>query len=211
MSSTSRGGERSADDFYATPPWCTDAMLRRIGPLAGKRILEPSAGDGAIVRRLLAAGADAAHVLAVEPDEARAYCVERSEGVDVWHSTFEGWARGETEHGFPDIFDLIVMNPPFTLAQEHVELAISLLAPGGLCCALLRLAFACSKKRSAFRAAHPFDLLILASRPSFTGGGSDSADYAWFMFGHREIAGPRRDVEATGGRFEIVNEGGGTR
>ncbi len=206
MSSTSRGGERIADDFYATPAWCTDALLRRIGPLTGKRILEPSSGDGAIVRRLLLAGADPVHVLGIEIDDGRATTTEAS-GIDVWRSTFERWAAGETPYGFPDFFDLVVMNPPFSLAQHHVELAISLLAPGGLCCALLRVAFACSKKRASFRAAHPFDLLVLASRPSFTGAGSDSADYAWFLFGTRGIASTISEPRSTGGRFEIV-EGG---
>ncbi len=201
MSSTSRGGERIADDFYATPAWCTDALLRRIGPLKGKRILEPSAGDGAIVRRLLAAGAD--RVEAVEADHDRYRTIV---SPVVYWGRFEDVSNVLTIPG-ADGFDLIVMNPPFALALEHVELAISLLAPGGICCALLRVAFACSKKRAAFRAAHPFDLLVLASRPSFTGGGSDSADYAWFLFGERTVG---RSVfgPMTGGHFEIAEEGG---
>ncbi len=223
MSSTGRGGQRREDDFYATPGWAAAAILRRVGPLAGKRILEPSAGDGAIVRELLSAGAHPDMIAAVEPNAERFASV--SARVRESHCcAFEEYdALGYR-------FDLVVANPPFADAQAHVEKAISLLTPGGLCVALLRLSFSCSKKRKPFRAAHPFDMFIHARRLSFitdecpaelppvqvalpgfddeidddngaVAGATDSADYAWFWYGTTPDGIP------CGGRFEMIEEG----
>ena len=197
MSSTT-GANKAAnpDDFYETPAWCVRAILPTLGPLPGLRILEPSAGRGAIVRELLRAGADNARLMRVERDEGRA------------ETLLHGAAPGASEVLCADFLtvrsanlghlggcvDLVVMNPPFNAAQEHVEHAIGLLPRGGAVCALLRLAFVASAKRAPFRKAHPFDLYPLASRPSFTPDGkTDSADYAWFLFG-----------QGHGGRFAVL-------
>jgi hypothetical protein len=156
-----------------------DAVIPHLGPLAGKWILEPGAGEGAIVRQLLEGGAYPERISAVELDEDRAdACRARVTTYEHDFLTFEPPISAARNT------DLIVMNPPFALAQEFIERAIShWLAFDGTCAVLLRLAFMCSKKRAAFRAAHPFDVLALASRPSFTGGSTDSADYALFLMG----------------------------
>ena len=195
MSSTGRGMARHPDDFYATPAWAVDAVLPHLGPLGDRWILEPSAGEGAIARRLIAAGALPERITAVEFDAERADACRLSCPATYHRDflTFTPPISAARNTG------LIVMNPPFTLAQEFVERALShWLAPGGTCAALLRLAFACSKKRAAFRKAHPFDLLALASRPSFGLNkdgkpGTDSADYGWFLYGDKH-----------GGRFSVL-------
>jgi hypothetical protein len=46
---------------------------------------------------------------------------------------------------------------------------------------LLRLAFLEGQKRAPFwKAQPPYSVSVLAKRPSFTGGGTDSAAYAFF-------------------------------
>lgn len=53
MSATNRGCERKAYDFYATPPETVRAFLANFdGISSGDRILEPSAGNGQIVKVL---------------------------------------------------------------------------------------------------------------------------------------------------------------
>lgn len=52
MSAAGRGAIRQPDDFYATPAWCVDALLRGCALPSG-RWLEPTAGDGAIVGEVL--------------------------------------------------------------------------------------------------------------------------------------------------------------
>lgn len=59
MSATNRGCERKAYDFYATPPETVQAFLANFdGISSGDRILEPSAGNGQIVRVLREGGYD---------------------------------------------------------------------------------------------------------------------------------------------------------
>ena len=59
MSATNRGCERKAYDFYATPPETVRAFLANFdGISSGDRILEPSAGNGQIVRVLREGGYD---------------------------------------------------------------------------------------------------------------------------------------------------------
>lgn len=187
MSSTGRGGERHPDDFYATPAWAVRSILPHLD-LTGS-ILEPSAGDGAIVKVLLGAGVSPACIRAVELDAERAAVVPcRTECAD-----FLGRFPAEPVYQ-PD---LILGNPPFSLALEFIEEALRVAGGRGTVCFILRLAFLESQKRAAFHRAHPADLFVLPRRPSFTGKGVDSAAYAWFVWG------PGR-----GGRWSLLSEVG---
>ena len=59
MSATNRGCERKAYDFYATPPETIRAFLANFdGISSGDRILEPSAGNGQIIKVLRESGYD---------------------------------------------------------------------------------------------------------------------------------------------------------
>ena len=76
--------------------------------------------------------------------------------------------------------DLIFTNPPFSLAQEFIEHSM-MFAPTVIM--LLRINFLGSQKRYDFWQQFPPDgLCILSKRPSFTGTGTDSIDYAWFIW-----------------------------
>lgn len=182
MSSTNRGGQRHPDDFYATPAWCTRAILPHVLTSEARRVLDPACGEGAILD--VVAGASRAMVYGLEADPARA-ATARGRGFDVECCdalTLPGWAA-----------DVIVMNPPFSLALEFVQRALC--QRGATVAALLRLAFLASQRRAAFWRAHPADVYVLPKRPSFTGDGrSDSADYMWAVFG------PGR-----GGRWQVLD------
>ena len=59
MSATNRGGERKAYDFYATPPETIRSFLANFdGISSSDRILEPSAGNGQIIKVLRESGYD---------------------------------------------------------------------------------------------------------------------------------------------------------
>lgn len=77
--------------------------------------------------------------------------------------------------------DLIITNPPFSLALQFLEKSLSE-APTVVY--LLRLRFLASVKRGAWWHMHPpTHQFVLSKRPSFTGDGrNDSADYAWFAW-----------------------------
>lgn len=176
-----RAPGRHPDDFYATPPWVTDAILPRL-PMAGS-IVEPSCGDGAILDRLCAAMPRKTRgIYGVELNEERASQARaRCPRVEVIEADFLEWAKRPTVE---DI-GLVIGNPPFVYALEFVEASIALAAPTrGTVAMLLRLAFLEAQERAPFHAAHPSDVHPFASRPSFTPDGkTDSAAYAWFVWG----------------------------
>lgn len=178
MSSTNRGAERAPNDLYVTPAWCVEAVLPLL-PMGGS-ILDPCCGTGAIL--------DVVRERIDSPEYAYGYDLVTHPGVDLRQRdalSVEGWQRP----------DLVITNPPYSLAEAFVERAIAETAPhGGTVAMLLRLAFLASRKRVALLRAHPPDVHVLSRRPSFTGGGTDSADYAWFVFG------PGR-----GGRWSILD------
>jgi hypothetical protein len=82
----------------------------------------------------------------------------------------------------PHEVDLIIGNPPYMLAEEHVTLARK---TGAWVAFLLRLSFLGSQARAKTVWASPGLrwLIPISRRPSFTGGGSDASEYAVFVWG----------------------------
>lgn len=175
MSATNRGCERKAYDFYATPPETIRAFLANFdGISSGDRILEPSAGNGQIVKVLREGGYDN-RIDAVElrPEE---------------RGTLEALADNVTIGSFfdyePDCgYDVIIGNPPYSLALDFINKSLELLHPGGLLIFLLRTNFLESEKRFKWWQEHPLSgLYTLHKRPSFTGRGTDATSYSWFVW-----------------------------
>lgn len=125
---------------------------------AGSRVLEPSAGDGALVRAILDAN-DTIEVVALEPNVQRfphlPHEGQHDGRVTAIRTTFEEYAA--THAG--ERFDGVVMNPPFavpgqpTLWIDHVMLAWNMLEPGGRLVAVTygNLAHGTSKKITDMR------------------------------------------------------------
>lgn len=99
---------------------------------AGARVLEPSAGEGALA---LAAREEGAHVDCIELHAGRAETL-RSHGFDVRETNF----LAVTAPVDPaDLYDIILMNPPFDrgLDCDHVRHAMDFLKPGGVIVAIM--------------------------------------------------------------------------
>jgi hypothetical protein len=164
MSATGRGNERVEQDFYPTPDWCVHRFLEKC-PLPLGKWLEPAAGDCAIIK---AANDFYRRVGKVQrrPDwhalELRSECQK-----DVSHFAKE-WEIGNFLDGsqFPDVdrFDVILTNPPFSLAQEFIEMS---LMRSRYVAMLLRLNFIGSEDRAPFWKEFPPDVYVLPNRPSF--------------------------------------------
>lgn len=146
-----------------------------------RHILEPSAGDGSFVEAAKSAWPHA-RITAIEPNRI---------GANSWHTTehrttFEAWcAKVERSKArdlaMPREVDLIIGNPPYMLAEEHVTLARK---TGAWVAFLLRLSFLGSQARARTVWASPGLrwLIPISRRPSFTGGGSDASEYAVFVW-----------------------------
>ena len=167
MSSTARGASRENLDFYPTPGWCVDLLLDALNVCPEWRCLEPAAGDGAIVKRLLARGVPASGIGAVEIDPTRAEKVH--EIVTCECSDFL------KDPPIVGCHELIVTNPPFALAADFAKTALFLAGDRGTVALLLRLNWLGSQERAAFHRAHPSDILLLPKRPEFTASMSCSA------------------------------------
>ncbi|MFZ4795960.1 MAG: SAM-dependent methyltransferase [Bacteroidia bacterium] len=169
MSSTNRGAVRNNNDYYATPDWVTNLILPILKWNAQDIVMDPSAGDGAILRAVEAYGKQS-KLCGFEIDPILA---KQSNVICANALTIETWGKPNK----------IIMNPPFSLAQEFCERAISEVSKGGEVASLMRLAMLESRKREQFWNNNPCDIYVLGKRPSFTGGKTDSTAYAWFVWG----------------------------
>lgn len=133
---------RTAEGFVPTPAdlaWQLVHDFTDLEDVDGEvTVLEPSAGDGALVAAILAAN-QAADVTAVEPNARRA---SKIAGADLFTTTFEEFAAQTSQR-----FDYVVMNPPFAVPGQasiwidHVRLGYGLLNPGGRLVAIVPAGF----------------------------------------------------------------------
>jgi len=109
----------------------------------------------------------------------------------------ESW-RGYHTSRVPSLETVtVVTNPPYNKAEAFVR-ACRKVYPNADMAFLLRLGFLASDDRLAlYTDIGAPDVYVLPNRPSFTGGGTDSADYGWFVW-------PRR-VRRTEGRLVVLD------
>jgi hypothetical protein len=196
MSATNRKQDkRKKNDNYPTPAWATRAILSRLKPTGS--ILEPCIGEGSIVL--------ADHPFPADDQARRWYGVEiRQETYDCLNVMYnEGKLEGFTIRDFfsvlpmpapfPEIFDWVITNPPYSMAEEFIKRALEY-AP--VVVMLLRLNFLEGQKRSEWMSRHVPDVFVLSKRPNFLKGqidpdtgkpfGGDACAYAWMMFYRHE-------------------------
>jgi len=114
----------SAFNLFQTPAPIADKMLSLCGSLAGKTLLEPSAGLGRIIKPALNSGAI---VTAVENSaDCAGYLYDNFNNIKLIQKDF-------LIVDFADKFDFIVMNPPFKMGIDikHINHALKFLKKGG--------------------------------------------------------------------------------
>lgn len=169
---------RDPDDYYTTPSWCVRRLLDAWKPRPGI-LVEPSAGNGAIIRAFSAVipGRD---WVAIERREEEARSLLQTGAVasiDDFLVDEGGAARAAARLRV----SAVIGNPPYSHAWQFVHEARRRF-PGADVCYLLRLAFVATADRAPFMRECPPDVYVLPDRPSFTGEGGDSADYGWFVW-----------------------------
>lgn len=195
MSSTNRGTERAENDRYMTPERVAATCVHRLwfdgwlSPNHPLDLLEPHAGAGSFVAAMRQHFPRASITAADIVDDS-----------DRWQSV--GASRvhvGDflTDTPQPDVWaewDAIVGNPPYASAEAHVRRALGRVVDhGGIVAMLLPLSFLESQTRIPFWREHPAACIyVLAERPSFTGKGTDSNAYGFFIWQSRRVKYPTR-------------------
>jgi hypothetical protein len=186
---SSKGREKPPDkrENYPTPPHVADCMATLAAELRppSPAIMEPSAGMGVVARAVLRRMGDPHLLDVVDPyDWPQLEDLVANDGV-TWHRRdFLTTAR-------PDASDrpgLIIGNPPFSMALEHITHALYVLDDRGYLVFLLPASFLQDGVRKALRDKHPPLIEVgLQQRPSFSkaagrGGGTDSVRYSVFVW-----------------------------
>lgn len=180
MTATRRG--KSADprfDIYDTPMWCMQALLDEVR-LPGGLWVEPCAGSGVLVEATTTRRSDVAWELV----ELREECLPGLQRLSsrVYTQDAREWSAQAHARGMR--YDVIVTNPPFSLAFELLQ---SFLPLASWVILLLRIGFIGSKARQAFFRRLMPDTGVLIPRPQFgnrpIGKASDSTEYGWFIWG----------------------------
>lgn len=156
--------ETPPSEYYPTPQECIEGLFSIIDfknlKDEGWIFAEPCKGEASAIYRHLPEGSE--------------YC-ELAEGKDYLKSQWETKP------------DCIITNPPFSLAMEFL---IKSFKEADVCIYLLKLAFLETVGRHDFNKEHPpTNLIILSRRPSFVGGGTDKAAYAWYIYDPKQKLG----------------------
>lgn len=131
--------ERVQDDYYATDPSAVN-MLLDAHPMRGTSFLEPCVGGGHVanaVLRRIGEISDATYLDIID----RGY-----PGTVV--QNFLEWNEDKK-------YDLIITNPPYSLAGEFVEKGMSVLNDGGCMALFLKIQFLEGEKRAGIFNRHP--------------------------------------------------------
>lgn len=178
---TNRGGEKSPNEYYATTPYqgvvsceTLDQRVLRRAPkviLNPRNIAEPTAG-AATWRLGFQSVWPHAKVKYIELDPELAQ-YSRNLGLDVDQADIMSYEFREKP-------DLIVGNPPFSLADTIIPRMVDSLAEGGVLAFLLRLNFFEGRERyQNFWQHYPASFVFpCPARPGFTAdGGTDGTGY----------------------------------
>lgn len=149
-------GQRQKNDYYPTPPECTEALIRWLNIRRSSTIWEPAAGEGNMVTVLKQAGFN---VIATDIQT----------GTDFLTTPL-----------IQKNIDWIITNPPFSLSVEFIKHCAELHKPFAL---LLKSQYWHSAKRKAiFDQIKPTAILPLTWRPDFLGKGASLMDMLWTIW-----------------------------
>ena len=190
MSSTNRGSVRPEHDVYPTPGWCVRRLLERVSLPSGLWF-EPCAGEGAII--------DAANEwIASDAISEVPGSLIRWESMDIRPECYEPLrVFGRSHCGdflkFTPVprCEVVITNPPFSIAQQVIEQSLQI---ADVVVMLLRLNWLGTEVRHPFVSEFMPDVHVLPNRPKFDlmKRGTDSIEYAWFVWRRTGRLGARR-------------------
>jgi hypothetical protein len=183
MSSTNRGTQRNADDYYVTPHWLIEDFLAAFAennmlvcsPDENQRVLDPSAG-----------GCEQYPMSYPTALEEEGFIVESWDIREDSRANLTGVNFLNVPSYESRKYDMIITNPPFNQAQAFTEHALEMVKEGGLVIMLQRLNWLGSQKRKPMWQTLPLAAVYVHSkRPGFDPqkpSKTDSTEYAHFVF-----------------------------
>lgn len=142
--------------FY-TPMAAADLLIEAACLEGGSKILEPSAGSGALIDACIRDGSHTIlrNITAIEMDREAFTALDATYNADrclleCVCQDFLDLSVAKTPY-----FDRVIMNPPFSNGQDakHILHALKFLKPGGILVAIVSSAFV-TKQTGAYRAMH---------------------------------------------------------
>lgn len=117
-------------EFFPTPPEVAERMLEPYRELikSGATILDPSAGTGNLLRKAKHYGANDRQLFAIEIEPDLSAILRENK----FRLIGDDFLRYESQY----VFDLIVMNPPWSNGDEHLLQAWNILRHGEIVCLL---------------------------------------------------------------------------
>lgn len=167
--------ERHKNDLYVTEKNLIRAAYFEFVGEPVDNCLDVGAGDGRWGEVLLETQ-PMATITGVELED-----VPVNDAFDFWYpnTDFLEWAPDQDR-----IYDLVVSNPPYFIAEPIIRASWDLMPPGGKMIMLLRLAFQASIGRyeGLWNEIHPTEVAVCSRRPSFYGGGTNGTDYGIYVW-----------------------------
>ena len=144
--------EKKTYQFFPTPPDLARRMAVLLGVVPTDQVLEPSAGQGALLDALVALGVDATQLCCCELNPNHQAVLRRKGYTKILADDF----LTLNDMGGRRLFDKIIANPPFTGNQDidHVRKMYDLLKPGGRLVVLMSPSWqtGSQRKQAEFRA-----------------------------------------------------------
>lgn len=169
--------EREENDFYATPPCATKALLKYCKEnninIFDRTILEPACGKGHIADVLIEEGLDIIAFDIIDRDYQH-----QKDKIDFFMYD-------------DDVNYNIITNPPYKFAKEFIEHSLDIVKPNCYICMLLKITFLEGKARhEMFKKNPPYKVLIFSNRVNCSKQGDFEKDseyggavgYAWYIW-----------------------------
>lgn len=155
---------KELNQWYTPPPLA--ARMAELVDLRGKRVLEPSAGSGNLVRAAL--DAEAAHVFAIDLDARNKNDINRRFEAEVSDELVGAACTDFLDCGVWQAFDVALMNPPWDDGQHwrHIQHALKF-APVVVALAPLAMLEGEERRDEFWSKCHLSDLCVCSSRPKF--------------------------------------------
>ena len=160
-------------EHYVTPDAFAEWPVRHLMPHGPYHVLDAGAGSGPYGRALEKYGNTDSKLWGLDIRD-----IPNPGSYDFWINNTDYLTWASIKH-----YDVIIGNPPFSIAEQWIRRSMDLLNPGGRLILLLPINFLGSQKRlQLWRDFRPLCIVTCANRPSFFGSGTGDTVYMYIVW-----------------------------